>query len=302
MTGASSSVEVVVDSDCPKSCRNNKLWIPSQKRKIRMKKTLSLIAALAFLVAGTADAFTVDNHATVAYIAQQHMSHRALKNFQKAFDNHPLVEFASYPDFFRAIYKINGYQIGHSVNLDENMYPIPMKEGEKADAYNALVHAIEQLKDYRSLDDSTRYAAMGLLVHLMGDIHCPGHLKYADRRGDIKSICFKKYLNDDKEKPEVLRYHSFWDSWCTDMRYSHGFVERAMLFDISSKKQIREIQKGSLEDWTHASAVDCQNLFDVKEGQLVERVYVTRMAGEAARQVSKAGYRLAAIMNELFAR
>lgn len=272
-----------------------------------MKRIITLIASAALLLAGAdiARAYGISNHATVAYIAEQHMTPKALKNFHKAFDNHPLVEYASYPDFYRAIYTIDGKRIGHLVKLDENMYPVPQNgKGNKAlNAYDGILRAIDQLKDYRNLDDSTKVTAMALLVHFMGDSHCPSHLSYADKRDKITNIYYKKYMYDKKEQPEKIGYHGFWDSWCSDMRYPVGYMERARYFDtITDKKEIKKIQEGTVEDWIHDSAVVCQNIYDVEEEQLVDRVYITRKAEVVAIQVRNAGYRLAAVMNELFSK
>lgn len=269
-----------------------------------MKKIIFILASAALLVAGTsiAQAFTIENHATVAYIAEKHMTPAALNNFHKAFDNHPLVEFASYPDFFRAIYLVNDKKVGHSIELDENLYPVVRPEGKSLKAYDGLLRAIDELKNYKNLDDSTKYAAMGLLVHFMGDSHCPSHLSFPDKRSKIKNIYFKMYYYDEKEKPKKINYHSFWDSWASDQRYPHGFVERAMMFDLCNDKQIKKIQEGTLEDWIHASAVACQDTYDVENEQLVDRVYVIKKAELVATQIRDAGYRLAALMNQLFAK
>lgn len=270
-----------------------------------MKNTIFILVFTALLLAGTGEtkAFSTENHATVAYIAEQHMSKKALTHFKKAFGNHSLVEFASYPDFYRAIYIVDGHKISHSVELDENLYPKAGPEDKGIGAYDGLIRSIDQLRDYMSLDDSTRYVAVGLLIHFLGDTHCPSHLKYADKRGKIKSIRYKMYLYKEKDKPRKVDYHGFWDSWASDLRYPHGFIERAMMFDtVADKREIGRIQEGSIEDWIHASAVACGNAYDVEEGQLVDRVYVIRKAGLVATQIRDAGYRLAAIMNELFAK
>ena len=264
-----------------------------------MKHFHSIAAAFALLLCtGNVNAFTVVNHATVAYIAQNHMTPKALRNYYKAFNNHTLMEFASYPDFYRAAYLVNGKTISHRVNFDDNLNPVLPKEGEALNAYGAILRAIEQLKDHRNLDDSTKYTALALLVHFMGDSHCPSHLRYADGRDRIETINYKIYRY--KTKAEKLPFHSFWDSICTDYTFSESYVDRALIFDTCTPREIKEIQQGTLADWMHCSAVLCKDIFNLKEDQIVDRIYVTNMAGLAASQVRAAGYRLAALMNELF--
>lgn len=269
---------------------------------MKLKSFSITLVSAALLMSGTvaANAFTIVNHATVAHIAQRHMTPKALANYNKAFDNHPLAEFASYPDFFRAIYLVDGRTITHSVHLDKDLNPLTTREDGCLNAYGGMLRAIEQLEDYRHLDDSTKVTAIALLVHFMGDSHCPGHLVYPDGRQKIKHIYYRAYPKNSNVEPKEIGYHEFWDSWCTDRRYSQSFADRTILFDTCTPEQIRKIQEGTPADWMHASAVACKDTYDVRDGQIVDRVYITRKADLAASQVRDAGYRLAAILNRIF--
>lgn len=262
-----------------------------------MKRIITLtFFVLAFTVA--ASAFSTKYHATVAYIAEQHMTPKAKSNFRKAFGNRPLVYFASYPDFYRDIYNINGTPITHSIYLDEDFNPVS-KRDEKISAYDALLWAVEQLKDYKAMDDSLRVVALAMVAHFAGDSHCPSHKNYADKRGRIRDIfCTKSLKNNGKG--QKVSYHAFWDAFCMDQRYVGGFMDVAYMIDTCTKEEIAGIQQGSIEDWMHATAVDCKDLYDVGDGATVDRIYVTDKAELAVRQVRNAGYRLAALMNRIF--
>lgn len=263
-----------------------------------MKRIITIFSILMAFTIG-ANAFSTKYHATVAYIAEQHMTAKAKANFHKTFGNHPLVEFASYPDFFRDIYNIDGKPTAHSVSFDENMYPVS-KIDDSISAYDALLWAVDQLKNYKTMDDSLRVVALAMMVHFTGDTHCPSHKAYFDHRStSIRKIYYKNSLKRKGQGKEV-RYHSFWDFVCMDERYSGGFMEAAYMLDTCTKDEISEIQKGSIEDWMHATAVDCKDLYDVADGDTVDRIYVTIKAEAAARQVRNAGYRLAALMNRIF--
>jgi len=261
-------------------------------------KKLTLFIFVALLCTIEASAFTTKYHATIAYIAEQHMTPKARANFRKAFGNHPLAEFSSYPDFYRAIYRINGERLLHFVYLDENFYPVPSSE-DRYSSYDALLRAVDQLKDYKNLDDSVKTIALAMVAHFVGDVHCPSHKVYADGRSDINNIYYKPYFYKSGDGKKV-GYHAFWDSICMDERYDGGFMEVAYMLDTCSEEEIREIQKGSIVDWIHSTALDCKDLYDVKEGDIVDRVYYTNKAGAAGIQVRNAGYRLAALMNRIF--
>jgi len=266
-----------------------------------MKKSLILCAVCLLSSFISAEAFENREHCTVAYIAEQHMTAKAKANFYKAFGNHHLVEYASDPDFYRAAQRYNGLQMGHRVDFDENLRPILYDKSEKLNAYSGLLMAIGQLKHYKDLDDSTLISAAGMLIHYMGDSHCPSHINYADGRQKIEYIIYQKYRSKTSNEGLEVKYHSFWDAWCAERRYNGGYMDLAFQVDICTPAEIKKIQEGTLEDWLHESAATCQNLYDVKTGDVVERMYVIRKAEYVAIQVRNAGYRLAAIMNVLFA-
>lgn len=253
--------------------------------------------ALTFTVA--ANAFSTKYHATVAYIAEQHMTPKAKSNFRKAFGNRPLVYFASYPDFYRDIYNIDGKPTAHGIILDENFYPVSRKD-ESISAYDALLWAVEQLKNYKTMDDSLKVVALAMMTHFAGDSHCPSHKNYADKRATVIHNIYFTNSHKKKGKEQKVGYHSFWDSFCMDHRYTGGFMEIAYMIDTCTKKEIAEIQKGTIEDWMHATAVDCKDLYDVEDGATVDRIYVADKAELAVRQVRNAGYRLAVLMNRIF--
>lgn len=253
--------------------------------------------AMAF--AAAASAFSTKYHATVAYIAEQHMTPRAKSNFHKAFGNRPLVYFASYPDFYRDIYNIDGIPNAHSIYLDEDFNPVSKKD-KSISAYDALLWAVEQLKNYKTMDDSLKVVALAMMTHFIGDSHCPSHKQYADKRSTrIHNIYYTTSLKK-KGAEKKIKYHAFWDAYCMDQRYVGGFLEVAYMIDTCTKEEIAGIQEGSIEDWMHATAVDCRDLYDIEDGATVDRIYVIDKAELAVRQVRNAGYRLAALMNRIF--
>ena len=263
-----------------------------------MKRIITLtFFALAFATA--ASAFSTKYHATVAYIAEQHMTSRAKSNFRKAFGNRPLVYFASYPDFYRDIYAIDGKPTAHSIYLDKDFYPVSKKD-KSVSAYDAILWAVEQLNDYKTMDDSLKVVALAMMTHFVGDSHCPSHKHYADKKSTrIHNVYYTQSLKS-KAKGKKVTYHAFWDAFCMDQRYVGGFLDVAYMIDTCTKEEIAGIQQGSIEDWMHATAVDCRDLYDIEDGATVDRIYVIDKAELAVRQVRNAGYRLAALMNRIF--
>lgn len=262
-----------------------------------MKRIITIcVLALSFAIA--ASAFGTKYHATVAYIAEQHMTAKAKANFHKAFGNRHLVEYASYPDFYRDIYNVEGIPVAHVLFVDENFEAISHTKGSYS-AYDSILWGTKQLQNYKTMDDSLKVFALTLVVHCMGDTHCPSHKYYDDDRNKIKNIYYKSSLGKEGDGTKI-RFHAFCDYYAMDHRYPGGFVDMAYYIDTCTKEEIAQIQKGGINDWMHATAVDCKDLYDIKSNQTVDRIYTVNQAEKYAIQVRNAGYRLAALLNQIF--
>ena len=246
-----------------------------------------------------AEAYTVRNHATVAYIAQQHLSSRARAKVCEIFHGQNLVDYASWPDFYRlTMLYANKKQVAHLVMVGHDFKPVDTLPNKSA--YNAIKYSADLLKNhYNELSDSARITNLSIIVHLLGDIHCPSHYRFADRRDKkIKKLRYQTYPG--KGKIQHIKYHSFWDAFSTDMIFCGGFLDVASMLDTYSKKQIRQIQDGTLEDWIYDNAVYMKDVFDVENDELVDRSYVVDKAQVAKTMIRNGGYRLAKLLNCLF--
>lgn len=259
-----------------------------------MKKFIITTFALALCLG--AGAFTTREHATVAYIAEQHLTPAAKAAVREIFHGDSMVDYASWPDLFRKVMlDENGKEIPHMLRVDKDFYPAAVEADQSA--YFAIVDAQKRLKDYKHMPDSARVADLSIIVHLLGDIHCPSHLLYADKRHKkIKNLYFKS----GKNEPKKINYHYFWDAWAADQILCGGFIEQGYLLDTYSEKEIAKIQKGSLEDWIYDSADSCKDIYDVENEAEINKMYVVGKVALVKSQVRKAGYRLAKMLNTMF--
>lgn len=255
-----------------------------------------LIATIAFVIALEAGAFTTREHATIAYIAEQHLTPAAKAAVREIFHGDSMVDYASWPDLFRKVMlDSDGNQIPHMLRVDKDFYPATV-EAHKS-AYFPILDAQKRLKNYKNMSDSARVADLSIIVHLLGDIHCPSHLQYADKRHhNIKYLYFKS----GKFEPKKIQYHYFWDTWAADQILCGGFIDQAYLLDTYSQEEIEKIQKGSLEDWIYDSANSCKDIYDVADESTIDKMYVVGKVALVKSQVRKAGYRLAKMLNTLF--
>ena len=177
----------------------------------------------------------------------------------------------------------------NSVDADGNYVPNP-----KGDAMSFLEDCIAKMRDYRNQNDSTITVSIRFIVHLVGDMHCPGHVKYPWYKNINFSLNGKEY-----------GFHNYWDEWALTLSNRWYYMEYQHQLDRCSKKEKRELGKGTPRDWLTDNARNCRVIYDwTKSSQKLSyeesRDFINFSHGFAEKQVLKAGYRLAALLNELF--
>ena len=102
-----------------------------------------------------------------------------------------------------------------------------------------------------------------------------------------------------KYKGEKMKNHAFWDTACLTAIHPWGYNEIANLLDRCSKAEIAEICEGDVYTWAEENAKNSRFTIEVKEGETLTRAYVCEHIGYVEDQIRKAGYRLAAVLNEI---
>lgn len=269
--------------------------------KLRKIHFLMLAALLAF-IPETASAWGSRAHAAIAYIAEQHMTPKAKKTVNEILDGKSLVYYASWMDTYKPYMLIkytdkNGNEktrtIPHTFKVTMELTP---RHDPPHEGVYTLNEAVANLRDYKNISDSLRLVSMQILAHLVGDIHCPGHVKYADGRdreiGHDIPVTF--YGNP-------YSYHRLWDDVFVD-KFCPGksWTDLAYMADRASRKEIKEIQSGTIEDWAQDIIDSTKDIWYVQEGDELGLEYVTKYRDLAYRQIERAGLRLAKLLNDLF--
>lgn len=244
-------------------------------------------------------------HSAIAYIAEDHLTPKAKKTVNEILDGKSIVYYASWLDDYRKQMKMDHRnEAGELIKMGEIPHSFKVgKDGKVYLTYNrdgidVINKSVEKLKNYKDLDDSTRLASLQCIIHLVGDIHCPGHVRYADFDGDSVD---KKY---DKAKvlygKKKVRMHSVWDTMVVDETTSGGVYDLAYVVDRASKKEIKSIQMGTPLDWGQETADVSKNLWYIHDGQKITKKYFLENRELAFEQIQKAGLRLAKVLNDLF--
>lgn len=241
-------------------------------------------------------------HAAIAQIAEQHLTPSAKKTIDEILEGKTMVYYASWLDYYRAemqiTYTENGVvyprNIPHSFKVDENCKVFAQDHQE---ALDIIGECMDLLKDWKNADPKMRLGAMQCIIHLVGDIHCPGHVKFPDGRAG-EGLGQGKYDVKFFGKPTTM--HTVWDSMVVD-HFCHGGVDDLVIMvDRSTKKEIKEIQAGGLYEWGQDIADRAKTVWPVAPGTNVGKEYVHQVSDTTIDLINRAGLRLAKVMNDLF--
>lgn len=293
---------------------------------------------LLVLPAASASAWGGTGHSTVAKIAENYLTKKAKKALDKYLDGKTLHEVASDGDKYRKVWLEDiGREIAnpnsirlkswgdkfdwslpsniepypHSFTVGDNFEPIrdlfetiDGKDYEITNSIYFLDKFIKELKEgAETMDPEERSKKIRMIVHWLGDMHCPGHVGF---RGDsYKAPGGSATAIKINGKKTTL--HKFWDSGiftlAFDGRRYVGMTELADCYNnvYFSKKTV----KGDVWDWARSNAeIAYKTRFYngepiVKNRELPES-FPSEMKDICLTQLRNGGYRLAAVMNYIF--
>lgn len=229
-------------------------------------------------------------HDAVAYIAECNLTDNAKKNVEK-YLNHSIVYYASWMDEYRSTPEYAHTTVWHTAAVDKDYYYTDAVKSPKGDVVSELENAIAILQDYKSKDDSTVIVNLKYIIHMVGDMHCPVHVKYPDVKMNFNI----------KIKGKEYRYHNVWDAQILEQPHSWHYMEWQHQLDRCSKDEKARIAKGTPREWFHETAIDCRKIYDgIEPNSEQGKDFLNAMHPLAESQILKAGYRLAKVLNDLF--
>lgn len=269
-------------------------------------------------------------HYTIAQIATDHLTPKAKKALLKQMNGFPIMAYGSDADEYRPNWTTDigfipenkddirpenvSYLAGFDYSLPDNFTPYPhcitiKKNGESyrdirdGDRYvhNAAWYVADLAKKLKdgSLSDEQRKTALCLIIHFIGDMHNPNHIYY-----DSDDIKIGRYPIEFKGK--TMKFHAFWDSEIFNI-YPNSGKDLAALVDQCSRKEIREITRGDVFDWAADSGKSCRPVVEEYMPSVsnitpipIPKKYPRDHRELLFSQLRKAGYRLAAVLNEIY--
>ena len=158
-----------------------------------MKKILITLIAIVALC-GTSFAWGSRGHATTVQIAEKHLTPKAKKLLDKYLHGKSIVDYASWADEYKKELKFEldfeptnaprvlRYPHTFSVNADCSVFDGDRRGNEwvKNCVYMGAGYIKELMDNHAKMDDEQRLHKIAMLIHWLGDMHCPVHIRYHD--------------------------------------------------------------------------------------------------------------------------
>jgi hypothetical protein len=252
-----------------------------------------LLAIVATILTLSASAWGPKGHDVVAYVAEQNLSKSARKRITALLEGHSMVYVANWMDNASHTPEYSYTKTWHYVNVEpsEQTYANSVKES-KGDVVVAINSIVERIKSGELTKDEERVELM-MLIHLVGDIHCPMHAGHkSDRGGNGTKV---KYFGQQKN------LHSVWDSEIVESAHRWSYAEWAEQIDIINPKAKHTIVEGGPNDWIEESVALAAKVYEMSSaGSNLSYDYVAHFAPIVEEQLLKGGLRLAALLEELY--
>ena len=262
-------------------------------------------------------------HAVVAAVAERHLTPEAKQKLDLYLHGLTLHEIASDADKYRAVWTIDlGFKptnpeaarvaflktfdfttptnispVSHSITVDEKCksYPTDNDNGKYINncAYYLEQYAKELKGNPESIPSYDRYRKIALIVHLIGDMHCPQHIVYIPK-DPVKGGFNIKYRGKE------MSYHGFWDTRIVVTDSPTDTLEYARLIDTATKKEFRKICKGNIYRWIQKDAEDAWPAHKYQRGDTLPDDIIEQYKPLVYSQLRNAGYRLATYLNRIF--
>ena len=274
-----------------------------------MKKLLLTFVAMV-LFCSTCFAWSTREHATVAAIAEKHLTPKAKELVKKYLGGQPMAYYASHADFYRNDMIVDiGFEpeqgsrnvvFPHTYHVDKNFEPyreITKKDGK---VFGNMLYHIDRIakgleQNHANMNDSVRLVHLYLLIHGVGDMHCPMHMRFIDREPSLGT--FDVYFGKGDKKKKIS-YHGLWDARMISGIHPWSYNDMVELFDIYNEKEIAKFCKGDLFAWGKEAAKMSWPMREYREGDEIDELEYRKAYQQVGEELlTKAGYRLAKMLN-----
>ncbi len=232
-------------------------------------------------------------HDVVAYIAECNLTPEAYQKVVKKLGNHSLVYYANWLDNASYSDQYRYTKTWHYANVDEGYTYDTMPKNEKGDVVTAINGIIAEIKSGK-LSAEQESVRLRMLIHLVGDIHCPMHAGHLSDRGG-NSVMVKFFNKETK-------LHSLWDTALVEAAHKWSYTEwEQQLNRYCTAEQKQKLAQGEAVDWLNESHAIATEIYKATpEKSKVSYDYIAYYAPVIEKRLLSGGLRLARILNELY--
>ncbi len=132
-----------------------------------------------------------------------------------------------------------------------------------------------------------------MLIHLVGDMHCPMHAGHkCDRGGNNIQV---KYFHSN------TKLHSVWDSKLVESAHNWSYSEWQYQIDRATAEEAASIAAGCPNDWIEETVVLSRRIYeDTPAGASISYDYINKYTPVIEQQLLKGGIRLAALLEYIY--
>ena len=273
-----------------------------------MRKLL-LIFAFTLLLCDGCYAWGRREHAAVAQIAERHLTPEAKQLIGEYLHRRPMAYYAYDAEVYRQDMRIEieSKSAVRSVTLpltycvNGAMKPSRKVVDKRGYLTENILYHIDLLArnlkaNHRTMEDSVRVVHLTLLIHAVGDMHCPTHIGYEDNKQFGK---YKVFFGKGNSKKELV-YNDIWNEKMISAIHPWSYSEMGELFDIYTEQEIAQFSKGDIYAWGKDVATIARPTHNYGEGCRIDEIdYRHRFQQVGEELMATAGYRLAKLLNEI---
>lgn len=230
-------------------------------------------------------------HDVTCSIAEKHLTRKAQAAVSEILDGKSIVYWANWLDNASHGQQFAYTKTWHYKNIDGEVYEnaVLNESGDVVTAINAQVAALKS----GTLNKEAKALALKMLVHLVGDLHCPMHMGHlSDRGGNNWQV---RIFNNGKN------LHSIWDSDIVESAHKWTYTEWREQVDRADRKTAAAIISGTIDDWAKETFEITKTVYaKTPQGSTVSYDEIAYWAPVVEQQFLRGGLRLAAILNDIF--
>lgn len=259
-----------------------------------MRKYIALFFVLFFVQSSFSFEYPTwgsTGHRTIGEIANKYLKKRVKRKIKKILDGQSIAYVSTFADEIKSDRNYDKYYTWHYINFPFDTDYNKSKKNPKGDLVTGIATCVSVLKDKNSTKkDKAFYLKM--LIHLIGDLHQPLHVgRSKDKGGNtIQLQWFGKGTN----------LHRVWDENLIKY-WNMSYTELANNTKKLSKKELNEMQKGTVLDWVYDSQKQAKIVYaSAHAGDKLKYKYSYNYFGIVQNQLLKGGVRLAKLLDDIF--